>query len=68
MEKTIFSTREAANYTGLSLRGFQHHVYTLKDVAGTRIGKTLVFTKDELDRFLLIPRRRPGRPRKESNG
>ena len=62
----IFSTRAAAAYAGLSLRGFQHHVYVVKDVSGIRIGKTLVFLQDELDRFLTAPRRRPGRPRKET--
>jgi hypothetical protein len=51
MEK-VYGTVEAAKYVGLSRVGLQWHVYQTKLLKGQLIGKTLVFTKAELDAFM----------------
>lgn len=51
MPNDLFSVAEAAEYLGLSRRGIQWHVYNTKLLQGTKVGKTLVFTRQELDDF-----------------
>jgi len=59
----LYSTNEAARYLGFSRRGLQHHIYVTKLLHPQHIGRTLVFTRDDLDLFRSLARRRPGRPR-----
>lgn len=57
----LYSTQEAAEYLGVSVSDIKHHVYTAHTLHPTRIGHSLVFTQDELDRFNR-EKRKPGRP------
>jgi len=61
--KTLLSTSEAADYLGMTVRGVWYHIRR-GHLSPTKVGKTLVFTRDQLDRFQ-INRRPAGRPRKE---
>ena len=65
-EMKLFSTIEAAEYLGKSVSTVRHHVYYSKRLHPLRIGGTLVFTQEELDRFKREHPGRPGRKRKES--
>lgn len=60
--KTLFGVEEAAWYLGVAPVTIKHHVYKSNLLKGELIGKTLVFTRDELDAFE-AERPRPG-PRK----
>ena len=60
----LYSTSEASVYLGLSVSTVKHHVHTVGDLKGQLVGKTLVFSQDELEKFKLI-KRPAGRPRKE---
>lgn len=60
----LFSTEEAARYLKMSVANVKHHVHTRGNLAGQKVGNSLVFTADELDHFQAT-RRKPGRPRKE---
>lgn len=62
-----FTTAEAAEYVGMKLPTFQHHVFTAKNVKGTMRGHSLFFKKEALDKFKSNPTfriagRRPGQP------
>lgn len=63
--KRVFSTKEAANYLGVSIRTMKYHIHTGKNLHGTLIGHSLIFTQEELDAFQRNRRDR-GRPPKES--
>lgn len=56
----LYGTKEAAEYLGLTIDGFKYHLRH-KHLTGQKIGRTLVFTKEELDEFKKR-RRPPGRP------
>lgn len=60
---SIYSSREAAEYLGISFRTIRKHLYETKDLTpDTTIAGRLIFTKANLDAF--NARRRPGgRPR-----
>jgi excisionase family DNA binding protein len=58
----VYSTEQAAEYLGVSVPTVKHHVHNLKDLAGDKVGPTLYFTQDELDRFK-AQRRPRGRPK-----
>jgi hypothetical protein len=60
----IFSVADAAEYLGLSPRGIKYHLYETGQLTGEVKGKTLVFTREELDRFNEA-RQEVGRPRKD---
>jgi hypothetical protein len=62
----IYGTEQAAEYLGLSVPGVKYHVYTTKRLTPQLVGKSLVFTREQLDEFNAT-RRGPGRPRKENN-
>jgi len=59
----LFSTKEAAEYLDMTVRGVWYHIRH-GHLAPVKVGNTLVFTKDQLDHFQLT-RRPPGRPKKE---
>ena len=61
----IYSTEEAAAYLGVSVATIKHHVHNVGDLAGTKIGPALAFTREELDRYKNAPRRGAGRPKRE---
>lgn len=61
--KDLFSIAEAAEYLGLEEATVKYHVYTAENLTGQKIGRSRVFTKQELDAF--AENKRPqGRPRK----
>ena len=59
----LFSTKEAADKLGMTIRGVWYHIHR-GHLIPTKVGKTLVFTQDQLEQFRLT-RRPAGRPRKE---
>lgn len=59
----LHSTKEAAEYLGLSVPAIKYHIKK-GHLKGQLVAKTLVFTQDELDKFKST-KRPQGRPRKE---
>lgn len=60
----LYSTRTAAEYLGVKPETIKYHVYVAKDlVPDQRLGNTLVFTQETLDRFKQT-KRTLGRPPK----
>jgi hypothetical protein len=57
----LYGSQEAAKYLGISVNNLKYHVHSGKNINAQLIGNSLVFTQDELDRFL-SERRKPGRP------
>lgn len=49
--KKYFSTREAAEYTGMVHRTFKHHAFIEKQILGALISRVRVFTREELDDY-----------------
>ena len=60
--KQFFSTNEAAKYLNLSVASIRYHLYRAKDLTGASLGNSLMFTREELDRFH-SNKRPPGRPK-----
>ena len=61
-EKTIYSTKEAAQFLELSVQGVKHHIYNTKDLAPDgKIGQAIYFTRSNLESFKTI-KRKAGRP------
>lgn len=52
---------EAAEYLGLAVVTIKYHIYQAGNLSPRKIGKTLIFTREQLDEFNAT-RRRPGRP------
>jgi hypothetical protein len=63
MTTTDFTTAEAAQYCGLSERGFIYHIRRGHVVADYTIGRSNLYTRATLD-ALNATRRKAGRPRK----
>lgn len=62
----LFSTKDAAAYLRLSVSTIKKHVHrTGLLVPDQKVGGSLVFTRETLDRFA-AQHRPPGRPRKET--
>lgn len=61
----FYSTKEAAEYLGLSVSAVKYHVYTAANLHPALIGGALIFTQAQLDEFSAT-KRGPGRPRKEN--
>lgn len=59
----FYSTIKAAKYIGISPSTIKYYIYTKEVLHPILVGKTLVFTKDQLD-FFQANRRKPGRPKK----
>jgi len=70
MDDELMGTNEAAEYLksllrgGMSVAALKYHVRQ-GNITPTKIGKTLVYRRSELDEFAKN-RRRPGRPRKNA--
>ena len=61
-EQQFFSTAQAAEYLGLAIPTVKYHIYEAATlVPDTKIGRTLMFTRETLDQFQAT-RRKPGRP------
>lgn len=59
----LFSTKDAAKYLNLSVPAVKYHIHQTSNLKGQLVGKTLVFTRADLDEF--AKNRRPqGRPKK----
>ena len=59
----LYSLKEAAAYLGLKPETVRYHVYYSGYLKGQKVGHSLVFTQEELDRFKqTVPR--PGRKRR----
>jgi hypothetical protein len=66
-DKDLFSTAEAAAYLGLSLATVKYHVHVMENLKpDAKVGPTLVFRRQTLDRFLK-EKRGPGRPKKSGS-
>jgi hypothetical protein len=68
MTPTDYTTAEAAQYCGLTLRGFIYHTRRTHKrpahiIADYRIGRSNIYTRKTLDAFNAT-RRKAGRPRK----
>ena len=62
----LYSTKEAATYLKLKEETVKYHVYNSKTLHPIKIGGILIFTQDELDRF--IREKRPShRPKQPNN-
>lgn len=59
----LYSTKDAAAYLKVSVSDIKYHVHTAHTLHPQRIGHSLVFTQEELDRFNR-DKRKPGRPTK----
>ena len=62
----LYSTKEAAEYIGISVSAMKYHIHTAKTVQPLHIGNSLIFTQEMLDEFK-ANRRPQGRPRKENH-
>ena len=62
----IYDIAGAAEYTGLTESSIKYHMYSVKDLTYHLLGRNVLFTQDQLDRFLEI-KRSPGRPSKQEN-
>jgi hypothetical protein len=62
---TLYSTAQAAAYLGFGVDALKYHL-RVGHLTPQKIGHSLVYTQEELDRFLLA-RRPPGRPRQEES-
>jgi len=61
----IYGTKQAATYLGITVSGLRYHI-DAGNIVPEKIGKTLVFTQEQLDQF--IKTRRPaGRPKGDPN-
>ena len=48
----MYSTKEAAEYLGMTVAGIKYHLYVAKDLKpDKKIGQALVFLKSTLDEF-----------------
>jgi hypothetical protein len=61
MQQT-FSTREAADYLGISFNTMKYHIHYAKNIKGEKKGNSLIFTRGQLDEFK-VARRSPGKPK-----
>ena len=59
----IYSTKEAAKYLGITVSGIWSHIQA-GHIIPQKVGKTLVFTQDQLDQFQAT-RKPAGRPKAE---
>jgi len=50
-DNRLYSTREAAAYLGLKEETVKYHVYVSSSLHPERVGSSLVFTEEELERF-----------------
>ena len=61
----IYGTKEAAQYLGMTVSGLRYHIKA-ENILPQKIGKTFVFTQEQLDSFQ--QNRRPaGRPKGDRN-
>lgn len=65
-EKQIYSTREAAEYLGVSFDTMKYYIHYAKTIEGERMGNSLMFTRSQLDEFHAT-KRSSGRPKKSQN-
>lgn len=61
----IYDTHTAAEYLGLTVDALKYHIHNAKTISSQRLGRLLVFTQDELDRFKREkrPQGRPPKPK-----
>lgn len=50
--RKYFSTKEAAEYTGMYHQTFKHHAYIQNRIIGTKLGTSRVFTREQLDDYV----------------
>ena len=61
--KQFFSTSEAAEYLDLSIPTIKYHLYRSKKLSAQMFGNSLMFARDQLDKFKATPRP-VGRPKR----
>lgn len=59
MADKLYTVADAAEYLGMSKQGVKWHIYQTKLLKGQLLGKTLVFTEEELEKFRDLDRK-PG--------
>lgn len=62
--ENVYTLKEAAAYLEVSERTIKHYLATDQLHPLRRVGRSWLFTKDELDRCAALPRSKGGRPRK----
>ena len=62
----LYKTTEAAEYLGMSEAGVRNHVYNSKRLRPRLEGGSLVFTEEQLDRFIAEGPRQSGRKKRET--
>ena len=62
----LCSTEEAAEYLGMTVAAVKYHVHVAHNLNPMRIGRSLVYTREQLDRFK-ESKRPQGRPTKEES-
>lgn len=58
-----YTSEQAAQYLGLSVRTIRYYVATQRLTPSRRVGRGFLFTLEELNRFKALPRK-GGRPKK----
>jgi excisionase family DNA binding protein len=53
----LMTTQEAATYLGLSVRTVRYYVAERRLATARTIGRTMMFSRSELDRFKALPRK-----------
>jgi len=64
----LYSTAEAASYLGRAEATVRHHVYNTGRLEPRKVHRKLVFTQEQLDRFVAEGPRKSGRKRRETDG
>jgi len=62
----LYDTSKAAQYLKMTVSALKYHVHIARNITPQKLGRTLIFTQEQLDEFQ-ANRRPQGRPRKESN-
>ena len=61
---TLYSTADAAEYLEMTVAAVKYHIHIAHNLAPQKVGRTLVFTQEQLDLFKST-KRGPGRPTKK---
>ncbi len=61
----VYDVAAAAEYLGMTVDALKYHIHGAETISTRRLGRLLVFTQDELDRFKREkrPQGRPPKPK-----
>jgi excisionase family DNA binding protein len=60
----VYTVKQAADYLGMTVDGIKYHLYKSGYLVGKTVGRDVLFTREELDRFKATAPK-PGRKAKE---